>query len=115
MARKGFFSRIATSVKNVFAPSPERRERKQAKKEAKRERKIAKREQKILKKTAKKLGTEIPPKPEIPPHPGTAPSSELSVADRVARYKAMNPVRRSVLRPQDEESMFWRLYDEMGV
>lgn len=52
-----------------------------------------------------------PVKPSIPPHPRHAPASELTVAERVAQYKAQNVGKRKSSRPQDEESEFWRLYD----
>lgn len=52
-----------------------------------------------------------PPMPTIPPHPRRTPDSELTIEQRVARYKKFNPAKRRELRPQDEDSEFWRLYD----
>lgn len=53
----------------------------------------------------------VPPKPVIPPHPRRVPDSELTIEQRVARYKKLSPSKRREMRPQDEDSEFWRLYE----
>ncbi len=54
----------------------------------------------------------VPPKPTVPPHPRKAVPSPMPVDERVRRYKALTPPQRVEQRPEDEESLFWRLYDQ---